>query len=71
MQDKWEGKLAELWAEELSGSSLPTTDIAPGLGEVFAAKDAAEVTYVKKAAFLAASAMQKFFVQELERARPR
>ena len=29
-----------------------------------------EVTCVKKAAFLAASAMQKFFVQELERARP-
>ena len=70
VQDKWEGKLAELWAERLSESALPTADIAPGLGEVFAAKDAAEVTCVKKAAFLAASAMQKFFVQELERARP-
>jgi len=68
VQDKWEGKLAEVWADSLASSGLPMADVAGGLGEVFAAKDAAEVTCVKKAAFLAGSAMQKFFVQELERA---
>ena len=26
-QDKWEGKLAELWAEGLSDSGLPTTEL--------------------------------------------
>ncbi len=68
-QEKHEGKLGEAWAGALAGAGLATADVTAGLGAPLAAKDAAEVTCVKKAAFLAGSAMQKFFVQELERAR--
>jgi Xaa-Pro aminopeptidase len=69
-QEKHEGKLGEAWAGALAGAGLATADVTAGLGAPLAAKDAAEVTCVKKAAFLAGSAMQKFFVQELERALP-
>ena len=47
LQDKHEGKLAELWAAQLAGSGLPILDVAAGLSHVFAAKEPEEVRHLQ------------------------
>ncbi|KAA8536705.1 hypothetical protein F0562_029183 [Nyssa sinensis] len=61
-----EGNLLETWAEKLKNSSLQLSDITNGLSDLFAVKDNGEITNVKKAAFLSASAMKNFVVPKLE-----
>ncbi|CAK9181182.1 unnamed protein product [Ilex paraguariensis] len=62
-----EGKLLETWADKLKNSNLQLSDITSGLSELFAVKDLGELTNVKKAAYLTASAMKNFVVPNLER----
>ncbi len=64
------GKVAGLWMKLLEDAALQQTDVAAGFSELLAVKDAVDVQKVKKAAFLAASAMKNFSVGELERAAP-
>ena len=60
------GKLSELWASTLEGSSMGQADVSTALSELLASKDAADIQKAKKAAFLAASVMQKHAVPKLE-----
>lgn len=62
-----EGKLLEKWAEKLNNSGLQLSDITNGLADLFAVKDLDELTNVKKASYLAASAMKHFVVPKLEK----
>uniref|UniRef100_A0A0E0KP27 FACT complex subunit n=1 Tax=Oryza punctata TaxID=4537 RepID=A0A0E0KP27_ORYPU len=62
-----EGKLLEAWADKLSNSSVQLTDITNGFSELFAMKDASEITCVKKAAYLTSSVMKNFVVPKLEK----
>ncbi|ONK78791.1 uncharacterized protein A4U43_C02F22470 [Asparagus officinalis] len=62
-----EGKLLETWSEKLAGSGLNLTDVTNGFSELFAVKDATELTCVKKAAHLTSSVFKHFVVPQLER----
>ncbi|KAJ8447120.1 hypothetical protein Cgig2_022849 [Carnegiea gigantea] len=62
-----EGTLLETWSEKLKNSNLKLSDITSGLSDLFAVKDSGELTNVKKAAFLTASAMKNFVVPKLEK----
>ncbi|KAJ8447121.1 hypothetical protein Cgig2_022850 [Carnegiea gigantea] len=62
-----EGKLLETWSEKLKNSNLKLSDITSGLSDLFAVKDSGELTNVRKAAFLTASAMKTFVVPKLEK----
>ncbi|CAL8465250.1 g4785 [Coccomyxa elongata] len=66
-ESKQEGKLAELWSKAVEGAAVKQVDVAAALSELLATKDAGDIQKAKKAAFLAASAMKTFAVQELER----
>ncbi|KAK8968380.1 FACT complex subunit SPT16 [Platanthera guangdongensis] len=61
-----EGKLLEIWAEKLAGSSLQLADITNGFSELFAVKDASELNCVRKAAYLTSTVMKNFVVPKLE-----
>lgn len=63
-----EGKLLETWCEKLGGSTLQLTDVTSGFSELFAVKDATELTCVRKAAYLTSSVMKNFVVPKLEKA---
>ncbi|XP_071697254.1 FACT complex subunit SPT16-like [Rutidosis leptorrhynchoides] len=62
-----EGKLLEKWAEKMKSSGLQLIDITNGLADLFAVKEAGELTNVKKAAYLTASVMKLFVVPKLEK----
>ncbi|KAA8545293.1 hypothetical protein F0562_020077 [Nyssa sinensis] len=62
-----EGNLLETWSEKLNNSGLQVSDITNGLSDLFAVKDSGEITNLKKAAFLTASAMKNFVVPNLEK----
>ncbi|KAK6911695.1 Peptidase M24 [Dillenia turbinata] len=62
-----EGKLLETWTAKLKNSSYELGDITNGLSDLFAIKDSMELTNVKKAAYLTASAMKNFVVPKVER----
>ncbi|GER25681.1 FACT complex subunit SPT16 [Striga asiatica] len=62
-----EGKLLELWSDKLKDSGLKLSDISSGLSELFAVKDKNEITCIKKAAYLTASAMKNFVVPKVEK----
>ncbi|KAK9903552.1 hypothetical protein WJX75_008667 [Coccomyxa subellipsoidea] len=66
-EPKHDGKLADLWVSALEGAALKQTEMAGAFSELLASKDTADVQKIKKAAFLAASAMKNFAVEELER----
>eukprot|EP00898_Chlorokybus_atmophyticus_P001471 jgi/Chlat1/2324/Chrsp17S02801 len=55
-----EGALLTRWSKSLEGTGLRVVDIAAGLADVFATKDAVEVTNIKKAAFMSAGVMKNF-----------
>nr|XP_043628802.1 FACT complex subunit SPT16-like [Erigeron canadensis]XP_043628810.1 FACT complex subunit SPT16-like [Erigeron canadensis] len=61
-----EGKLLEKWTEKVKSSGLQLSDITNGLADLFAVKETGELTNVKKAAYLTASAMKLFVVPKLE-----
>ncbi|CAK0786832.1 hypothetical protein CVIRNUC_010046 [Coccomyxa viridis] len=60
------GKLSGLWTAAMGSSGLAQADVSGALSELLASKDAADVQKAKKAAFLAASIMQKHAVPRLE-----
>ncbi|XP_076957772.1 FACT complex subunit SPT16-like [Bidens hawaiensis] len=62
-----EGKLLEKWTEKMKSSGIQLTDVTNGLADLFAVKEAGELTNVKKAAYLTASAMKQFVVPKLEK----
>uniref|UniRef100_A0A1D1XXQ6 FACT complex subunit n=1 Tax=Anthurium amnicola TaxID=1678845 RepID=A0A1D1XXQ6_9ARAE len=62
-----EGKLLEAWIEKLKASGLQLVDVTNGFSELFAVKDATEITCLKKAAFLTSSVMKNFVVPKLEK----
>lgn len=66
VQEKAEGKLADLWNSTFEKSGLPTTDVSAGVGNLFSVKDLNEQTCSKKSALLAASAMKNYAVNQLE-----
>ena len=65
-ESKPQGKLSEVWAPALEASGVAQADVSAALSELLAPKDAADIQKAKKAAFLAASVMQKRAVPELE-----
>ncbi|KAF0888486.1 hypothetical protein E2562_014723 [Oryza meyeriana var. granulata] len=66
-REKPEGKVLEAWSEKLNGSRLRLSDMSSGMSNLLAVKDATEIMYVKKAAYLTASVMRKYIVPELEK----
>ncbi|KAI3719152.1 hypothetical protein L6452_20046 [Arctium lappa] len=63
-----EGKLLMTWMEKINSSSrIQLCDVTNGLGDLFTVKEADELTNVKKAAYLTASAMEQFVVPGLEK----
>ena len=66
-QEQPEGKLAAAWAKAASG--LPAVDVAVGMARLLAVKDAAEITHVKRAAYLAGRVIKDYLVAEVEGAR--
>ncbi|XP_009629185.1 FACT complex subunit SPT16-like [Nicotiana tabacum] len=62
-----EGKLLETWTKKIKDSGLQLIDVSNGLSDLFAVKDQNELTNVKKAAHLTASAMKNFVVPKLEK----
>ncbi|GAA0138221.1 chromatin/chromatin-binding, or -regulatory protein [Lithospermum erythrorhizon] len=62
-----EGKLLETWASKLKNSGLQLVDITNGMSDIFAVKDQTEITNIKKAAYLTASAMKNYVVPKLEK----
>ncbi|KAK9074443.1 hypothetical protein SSX86_007041 [Deinandra increscens subsp. villosa] len=62
-----EGKLLETWTKKIKSSGLQLSDVTNGLADLFAVKEAGEVTNVRKAAYLTASAMKQFVVPKLEK----
>ncbi|XP_071700392.1 FACT complex subunit SPT16-like [Rutidosis leptorrhynchoides] len=62
-----EGKLLEKWAEKMKSSGLQLIDITNELADLFAVKEASELTNVKKAAYLTAFVMTLFVVPKLEK----
>jgi len=63
---KPEGKVLEEWYQKLHGSRLKLCDVSGGISELLSVKDASEIMYVKKAAYLTASVMKKYVVPKLE-----
>lgn len=61
-----EGKLLKIWAEKLAGSNFQFSDVTNGFSDLFAIKDASEITCVRKAAYLASNVMKNFVVPKLE-----
>ncbi|KAG2620592.1 hypothetical protein PVAP13_3NG214271 [Panicum virgatum] len=65
-REKPEGKVLEEWYQKLHGSRLKLYDVSCGISELLSVKDASEIMYVKKAAYLTASVMKKYVVPKLE-----
>ena len=61
-----EGNLLEKWAEKLQNERYMVADISNGFSDLFAVKDIAEITNVKKAAYLTSAVMKLFVVPKLE-----
>lgn len=66
LQEKPQGAVPEAWLSALLGSGLATTDMATGLAALLSPKDDEEQKNVRKAAYLASNALQKFTVPQLE-----
>ncbi|PON69605.1 FACT complex subunit Spt [Parasponia andersonii] len=62
-----EGKLLETWTEKLKNANFQLADVTNGFSDVFAVKDNAELTNVRRAAFLTSSVMRSFVVPKLEK----
>ncbi|KAL8545357.1 hypothetical protein ACS0TY_005508 [Phlomoides rotata] len=62
-----EGNLLEMWDEKLRNANLQLVDVTNGFSNLFAVKDASEITNVKKAAYLTSSVMKHFVVPKLEK----
>ncbi|KAI3445460.1 hypothetical protein Pfo_002125 [Paulownia fortunei] len=62
-----EGNLLEMWDEKLKKANFQLTDVTNGFSDLFAVKDTAEITNVKKAAYLTSSVMKYFVVPKLEK----
>ncbi|KAK3016998.1 hypothetical protein RJ639_006564 [Escallonia herrerae] len=62
-----EGNLLDTWAEKLKNENFELKDITNGFSDLFAVKDTAELTNIKKAAYLTSSVMKHFVVPKLEK----
>ncbi|KAK6138487.1 hypothetical protein DH2020_027763 [Rehmannia glutinosa] len=62
-----EGNLLEMWDEKLKNANFQLTDVTNGFSDLFAVKDASEITNMKKAAYLTSSVMKFFVVPKLEK----
>lgn len=62
-----EGVLLETWMGKLRNENFVLCDITNGFSDLFAVKDQAELTNVRKAAFLTSSVMKHFVVPRLEK----
>ncbi|CAK9185979.1 unnamed protein product [Ilex paraguariensis] len=62
-----EGQLLEKWAKKLKDAQFQLSDISNGFSDLFAVKDLAEITNVKKAAYLTSSVMKHFVVPKMEK----
>lgn len=65
-QEKPEGKLADAWAAALESRGVQTVDVAPGIAETLAVKDASEITHIKKASLVAAKAARMSLTPKIE-----
>ncbi|GFR48098.1 hypothetical protein Agub_g9783 [Astrephomene gubernaculifera] len=65
-KDKHTGKLIEVWNAAVANSGLQQVDVNGGVADLLACKDANEILNVKKAALLAAKAMQNWVVPKVE-----
>lgn len=61
------GALGELWLRKLQASGAATSDAAPGLSRVLAAKDASELAAVKGASLLAAACVTRSVAPTVEK----
>ncbi|KAI5653147.1 hypothetical protein M9H77_30334 [Catharanthus roseus] len=62
-----EGNLLATWGKKLKNANFQLTDITNGFSDLFAVKDSAEITNLKKAAYLTSSVMKHFVVPKLEK----
>ena len=66
MQEKPDGKVAELWQSKLDASGLGTTDVASGFAAVFAVKDKDEIQNIRRSGYLSATVLRQYAVPHLE-----
>ena len=66
IQDSHKGDFADMFLQVQSSANLDLVDISGGLSDLLACKDPEEIKKAKKAAFLAASALQKWAVPQFE-----
>lgn len=68
IQDSHDGAFAKMFLQVQSSADpeLNLVDISGGVSDLLACKDPEEIKKAKKAAFLAASALQKFAVPQFE-----
>lgn len=66
IQDSHKGDFADMFLQVQSSANLNLVDISGGVSDLLACKDPEEIKKAKKAAFLAASALQKWAVPEFE-----
>lgn len=65
-QEKPTGKVADAWAAALEARGMQAVDIASGIAEALAVKDAAEIMHIKKAALLAAKTAKVSLTPKIE-----
>lgn len=66
IQDSHHGDFAKMFLQVQSSADLNLVDISGGVSDLLACKDPEEIKKAKKAAFLAASALQKYAVPQFE-----
>ena len=66
MQEKPDGKVAELWQSKLDASGLSSTDVASGFAAVFAVKDKDEIQNIRRSGYLSATVLRSYAVPHLE-----
>lgn len=55
-----------MFTKALAAANLTTVDISPALSDLLACKDPEEIKKAKRAAYLAATALQKYAVPQFE-----
>ena len=67
LKDSPKGDFISKFRDALTAeTSFQQVEIAPGLGDLLAAKDSTELACVKRASIFSAVVMQKFLVQQIE-----
>ena len=65
-QDQHQGPFTEMFTKALAAANLTAVDMTSAVSDLLACKDPEEIKKAKKAAYLAATALQKYAVPQFE-----